>query len=156
MWPPAGPVLPTGPTADAYRIAGYVDGLIGAARPDCDLLRPHYDSGLKWPDKNNPQPDDPLWDAGVAGGVRGTAPSIATSPGTPPAANCSGAPTSSPAPAPATRTATGSTSVPAGAHLANDDPPQILTGAATRLYYDTVAGHWKLVIEATMFVTGAR
>ena len=31
---------PTGPTADAYQLAGYSDGLIGAARPDCDVLRP--------------------------------------------------------------------------------------------------------------------
>ena len=29
------------------------------------------------------------------------------------------------------------------------------TGAAPRLYYDLVAGDWKLVIDATMFVTGA-
>lgn len=62
------------------------------------------------------------------------------------------------------------------AHLANDDPSQILTGAALRLFYDVGrvpsrgagggisagsgdpaynSGQWKLVIEATMFVTGA-
>ena len=40
-------------------------------------------------------------------------------------------------------------------HLANDDPAQILTGASQRLSYDGVAGNWKLVIEATMFVTYA-
>jgi len=40
-------------------------------------------------------------------------------------------------------------------HLANDDPAQILTGAAPRILYDSLAGHWKLVIEATMFVTYA-
>ena len=60
---------PAGPTADAYRIVGYQDGLVGAARPDCDLLLPHYDSGLRWPDSNNPQPDDPRFDGGVRGGV---------------------------------------------------------------------------------------
>ena len=38
-------------------------------------------------------------------------------------------------------------------HLANDDFSQILTGASQRIYFDTVAGNWKLVIEATMFVT---
>ena len=38
-------------------------------------------------------------------------------------------------------------------HLANDDFSQILTGASQRLYWE--AGSWKLVIEATMFVTGA-
>ena len=31
----------------------------------------------------------------------------------------------------------------------------MLTGAAPRLYFDTQANQWKLVIEATMFVTGA-
>ena len=31
----------------------------------------------------------------------------------------------------------------------------MLTGAAPRLYYDAVTGDWRLVIEATMFVTGA-
>ena len=41
------------------------------------------------------------------------------------------------------------------AHLANDDFAQLLTGAATRIYYDSGASQWKLVIEATMFVTGA-
>ena len=38
-------------------------------------------------------------------------------------------------------------------HLANDDPAQMLAGASQRIYYDTAAGQWKLVIEATMFVT---
>ncbi len=55
---PVPPFAPTGPTADVYRIAGYTAGLIGAARP-------HFDSGLRWPDPNNPQPDDPPWGAGV-------------------------------------------------------------------------------------------
>ena len=41
------------------------------------------------------------------------------------------------------------------AHLANDDPAQMLTGASQRLYFDGAASEWKLVIEATMFVTGA-
>jgi len=40
-----------------------------------------------------------------------------------------------------------------GAHLANDDFSQLLTGASQRIYYE--AGNWKLVIEATMFVTYA-
>ena len=38
-------------------------------------------------------------------------------------------------------------------HLANDDFSQILTGASQRIYHE--AGHWMLVIEATMFVTYA-
>ena len=46
-------------------------------------------------------------------------------------------------------------SVPAGPSIANDDPTQILTGASQRIYYDQTAGHWCLVIEASMFVTYA-
>ena len=40
-------------------------------------------------------------------------------------------------------------------HLANDDFTQILTGASQRIYWDSVTGHWTLVIEATMYVTYA-
>jgi len=39
-------------------------------------------------------------------------------------------------------------------HLANDNLNQMLTGAAPRIEYDPATGNWKLVIEATMFVTG--
>ena len=39
-------------------------------------------------------------------------------------------------------------------HLANDDPAQMLSGAAPRLFYDAVTSQWKLIIEAIMFVTG--
>ncbi len=41
------------------------------------------------------------------------------------------------------------------AHLAQDDPAQLAAGAAQRIYYDPVAGQWRLVIEATQFVTNA-
>jgi len=40
-------------------------------------------------------------------------------------------------------------------HLANDDCTQILTGASQRIGWDSLTGHWQLVIEATMYVTGA-
>ena len=96
------PAPPSSPTADAYRIAGYADGLVGAARPGCDLLLPHFDSGLRWADANNIKPDDPLWDGGVAGGVD-LGRHILSRPrrATPTAGNYSGAPTSSPAARPA-------------------------------------------------------
>ena len=38
-------------------------------------------------------------------------------------------------------------------HLLNDDLAQMLGGASQKLFYDSAAGHWKMVIEATMFVT---
>ena len=149
----AHPVLSDGPTAETYRIAGYHDGLIGATRPDCDLLLPQFDSGLTWPDENNPQPDDPLWDGGVAGGITwdGTfwrdlgryaarGPlfwSAYLKPGT----------------APGSGNGYWLNFGFGWAHLANDDPAQMLTGAAPRLGFDRAAGYWTLVIEVTLFVT---
>ena len=149
------PTTPASPTAVAYRIVGYQDGLIGAARPDCDLLLPHYDSGLRWSDASNPQPDDALFGGGVRAGVRwdgsfwrdlnryaASGPlfwSAYLKPGT----------------APGNQNGYWLNFGSGWAHLANDDPAQILTGAAPRLYHDTVAGDWKLVVEATMFVTGS-
>jgi len=50
---------------------------------------------------------------------------------------------------------TGKTEGAGWAHLANDNPAQILTGTVLRILYDGGAGHWKLVVEATMGVTGA-
>ena len=41
------------------------------------------------------------------------------------------------------------------AHLANDDPAQLPAGASPRILYDSGAGEWRLVIEATLFVTNA-
>ena len=149
------PANPPDATADCYRIAGYVNGLVGAARPDCDLLLPHWDSGLKWADANNPLPDDPLWGGGVRAGVRwdgtfyrdlsrfaGSGPlfwSAYLKPGS----------------APGIKNGFWLNFGSGWAHLANDDPAQILTGASQRLYFDSVANQWKLVIEPTMFVTGA-
>ena len=55
-------------------------------RPECDLLRPHFDSGLRWPDENNPQPGDWCWDGGVAGGVTWDGTFYRDQPAIPPAA----------------------------------------------------------------------
>jgi len=41
------------------------------------------------------------------------------------------------------------------AHLCNDDPAQLSAGASPRLCYDSGLQQWQLVIEATLFVTGA-
>ena len=155
MWQPVGPVPPAGPTVDVYRLVGYQDGLVGAAKPGCDILKPHYDSGLKWPDPNNPKPDDPLWGAGIAGGVKwdGTFYRDMSRYGTsgPLFWNAYLKPGTGPGMKNGYWLNFGS----GWAHLANDDPSQILTGASQRIYWDTVVGCWKLVIEATMFVTYA-
>ena len=151
----AGPTLscPTVPRRRLIASRGYHDGLIGATRPDCDLLLPQFDSGLTWPDENNPQPDDPLWDGGVAGGITwdgtfwrdlgryaASGPlfwSAYLKPGT----------------APGSGNGYWLNFGFGWAHLANDDPAQMLTGAAPRLGFDRAAGYWTLVIEVTLFVT---
>ncbi len=149
----ASAVAPAGATADAYRIVGYTDGLVGGAEPECDSLAPHWDSGLTWPDENDPQPGDVCWDAGVAGGVSwdgvfyrdlarysGSGPlfwSAYLKPGS-------------------VAGMQGGFWINFGqgwSHLLNDDPAQILSGASQKLFFDPAAGNWKLVIEATMFVT---
>ena len=149
------PASPSGPTADSYRIANYSDGLIGAARPSCDLLLPHFDSGLRWADKNNPKPDDPLWDGGVLGGVTwdGTFYRDLTR-------FASSGPLFwsaylKPGSAPGIKKGYWLNFGSGWSHLCNDSLMQMPAGASPRLYFDALAGDWKLVIEATMFVTGA-
>lgn len=146
---------PSNPTADCYRIAGYVDGLIGAARPECDLLLPHYDSGLRWPDSNNPQPDDPRFDGGVRAGVtwdgtfwRDLGRYAASGP-------LFWSAYLKPGSGPGMGNGFWLNFGHGWSHLAHDDPSQMLSGAAPRLWYDAGSGVWKLVIEATMYVTGA-
>ena len=146
---------PPGPTADAYRLAGYTDGLLGATQPACDSLLPHYDSGLKWADSSVPQPDAPLWGGGVSGGV--------TWDGTfwrDLARYSAGGPLFwsayfKPGTAPGMKQGYWLNFGDGWAHLASDDPVQILAGASQRLYHDTATGDWRLVIEATQFVTHA-
>ena len=146
---------PAGPTADAYRIAGYTDGLVGAAKPDCNVLLPHFDSGLKWADANNPLPDDPLWDGGGRAGVTWDGTFYRDL-----ARYAAGGPLFwsaylKPGSAPGIKNGYWFNFGSGWSHLANDDPAQILAGASQRIYFDTGANEWKLVIEATMFVTGA-
>ena len=148
----AEPGTPTGPTLYIYRISGYTDGLV-AASPECDVLCPHFDSGLTWPDPNNPQPDDPLFDAGVDGGVPwdGTFYRDMSRYGT--SGELFWCSYLKPGSGPGMKNGYWLNFGSGWSHLANDDFSQLLTGASQRIYYD--AGTWKLVIEATMFVTYA-
>ena len=137
---------------DSYRLARYSNGLVGAG-PGCDILKPHWDSGLTWCDSNNPRPDDWLWGGGVDGGIKWDGTfyrdmsryaaggqffwSAYLKPGT----------------GPGSKNGYWLNFGSGWSHLANDDFSQILTGAFQRIYFE--AGNWHLVIEATMFVTGA-
>ena len=145
------PPSPSGPTADVYRIANYSDGIVGAN--GCDVLLPHWDSGLRWGDANNPQPDIACFDGGVAGGVRwdgtfyrdlnryaNSGPlfwSAYLKPGS----------------AAGMKNGFWLNFGSGWSHLQNDDPAQMLAGASQRVFFDAATGNWKLVIEATKFVT---
>ena len=146
---------PAGSTADAYRIAGYTDGLVGAAKPDCNVLLPHFDSGLKWADANNPLPDDPLWDGGVRAGVTWDGTFYRDLIRYPAGGPLFWSAYLKPASAPGNKNGYWLNFGSGWSHLANDDPAQILAGASQRIYFDTGANEWKLVIEATLFVTNA-
>ena len=139
---------------DVYRIADYTDDLIGAG-PECDLLRPHWDSGLKWPDPDNPKPDDVCWDAGVAGGVKWDGTFYRDLTRYAASGQFFWAAYLKPGTGPGIKNGYWLNFGAGWAHLANDDFSQILTGASQRIYWDSVVGCWKLAIEATMFVTYA-
>ena len=144
---------PSGPTADAYRIANYADGLVGAAKPGCDLLLPHFDSGLRWADAGNPLPDDPLWGGGVSGGVTWDGTFYRDLTRFANSGSLFWCAYLKPDSAPGSQNGFWLNFGSGWSHLCNDDPAQILAGASQRIYFDTIAGEWKLVIEATMFVT---
>ena len=145
--------LPTGPTAEAYRIAGYSDGLVGAKRPECDLLRPRYNSGLKWPDKNNPLPDDPLW-GGVRAGVTWDGTFFRDLTRYAGSGALFWSAYLKPGSAPGIQNGYWLNFGGGWCHLANDDLAQMLTGATPRILYQASSGVWLVIIEATLFVTG--
>ncbi|MBI5684190.1 MAG: hypothetical protein HZC54_03830 [Verrucomicrobia bacterium] len=135
-WQPAPPPGPDPAlTAAAYRIAGYTDGLVGAT-PECDLLRPHWDSGLKWPDPANPQPGDWRWGAGVAGGVTWDGAFHRDTARYPAGGQLFWSAYLKPGTAPGSGNGYWLNFGSGWAHLHNDDPAQMLSGAATRLFYD--------------------
>lgn len=147
-----GAVLPPGPFAESYRIAGYVNGLVGAT-PASDVLRPHYDSGLLWPDANNPQPGDWLWGAGVAGGVTWDGSfhrDLSRYSGSGPLFWASYLKAGSAA---GMKNGFWFNFGSGWSHLHNDDPAQILAGASQHIFYDAAGHVWMLVIQATKFVT---
>lgn len=119
------------------------------------MLLPHYDSGLRFADENNPQPDDPLFDGGVSGGVTWDGTFWRDLVRYPAGGQFFWSAYWKPGTAPGMKNGYWLNFGSGWAHLANDDPSQLLTGASQRIFYDTVAGNWKLVIEATMFVTHA-
>ena len=149
--------------------------MVGAS-PECDLLRPHWDSGLKWPDPANPKPDDFLWGAGVAGGVKWDGTFYRDLNRYAASGELFWASYLKPGTSAGSKNGFWINFGSGWSHLANDDFNQILTGASQRIFWDaphqaasrpaspsmgeaasTASGEgcWKLVIQATMFVTYA-
>jgi hypothetical protein len=151
VWFPVAPAA----TADAYRLAAYTDGLVGAAKPGCDILLPHFDSGLRWADNNNPLPDDPLWDGGVRAGVTWDGTFYRDTARYPAGGQLFWSAYFKPGSAAGIKQGFWFNFGSGWSHLANDDPAQILAGASQRIYYDSGVNGWRLVIEATQFVTNA-
>ena len=147
-------ITPPGPTADIYRIAGYADGIVGAS-PECDILRPHMDSGLRWPDENNPKPDDPCWGRGIAGGVRWDGMLYRDVNRFPAGGQLFWCAYFKPGTSAGSKNGFWINFGSGWCHLANDNPADVLAGAALRLSYEGATGQWKLVIQGTMFVTYA-
>ena len=137
------------------RLVGYQDGLVGAATPGCDVLLPHFDSGLKWSDSSIPQLDAPLWDGGVSGGICWDGTFYRDLARYSQSGSLFWSAYLKPGTGPGMKNGYWINFGSGWAHLANDDFLQILTGASQRLSWDVVTGDWRLVIEATMFVTGA-
>ena len=129
--------------------------MVGAAKPGCDILKPHWNSGLKWPDKTNPRPDDPFWGGGVRAGLKWDGTFYRDATRYPAGGQFFWSAYFKPGSAPGIKLGYWFNFGSGWSHLANDDPSQILTGASQRLAWNMGAGRWELVIEANMFVTNA-
>ena len=99
--------------------------------------------------QQHPQPDDPLWDGGVSGGVTWDGTfwrDLARYASSGSLFWCAYLKSGS---APGMKNGFWLNFGSGWSHLGNDDPAQMLAGASQRIYYDSAAGQWKLVIEAT-------
>ena len=144
-------LAPAAVTAEVYRIENYTDGLVGVN--GCTSLLPTFDSGLRWGDAANPQPDVARFDGGVAGGVTWNGAFYRDLTRYAGSGNLFWSAYLAPGSAAGMQGGYWLNFGSGWAHLANDDPAQILSGAAPRIFFDSAAGQWKLVIEATQYVT---
>ena len=133
-----------------------------------------YGSGLKWPDKNNPLPTDLLWGGGVRAGVTWDGTFYRDLSRYNQSGSLFWSPYLKPGSGPGLKNGYWFNFGKGFCHLANDDLAQMLTGAASRLYWEpgvaapvpgasagaagtaaATPGQWKLVIDATAHVTAA-
>lgn len=146
-------VGPAGPFAEVYRIAGYQDGLVGASA-ECSILKPKYSSGIKFGD-GTPNPEAPCWGRGVAGGVRWDGTFHRDQVRYPAGGPLFWSSYFKAGTGPGMKSGYWINFGSGWSHLHNDQPAEILAGASQLLCYDALAQHWKLVIQATLFVTHA-
>ena len=147
---PVAPLPP--PTGDTYRIANYTDGLVGAS-PECEVLLPELDSGLEFGDEDNDQPEDWLMDGGVLGGIPWDGTFHRDLSRYSGSGDLFWSSYLKPGSAPGMKAGYWINFGSGWSHLHNDNPAEILTGASQKLFFDSAAGVWKLVIQATKFVT---
>ena len=164
--PHAAPLPP--PTGDTYKIAAYADGLVGAS-PDCDVLRPKYDSGIKYAG-SEPNPEAPCWGRGISGGIRWDGTFHRDLSRYSGSGDLFWSSYLKPGSAPGMKAGYWINFGSGWSHLHNDNPAEILTGASQKLFWEpavagiadpgqpgsptpATTGQWKLVIQATKFVT---
>lgn len=145
------PSPPGGPTADVYRIANYQDGVVGVT--GCEALLPHFDSGLRWGDASNPRPDVACFNGGVAGGVTWDGTFYRDTARYPAGGNLFWSAYLKPGSVAGMKGGYWLNFGSGWCHLQNDNPSQMLNGACPRLLFDATSKRWKLIIEATKFVT---
>ncbi|MBI5684704.1 MAG: hypothetical protein HZC54_06460 [Verrucomicrobia bacterium] len=114
------------------------------------MLRPKFDSGLKF---DMPGPGRPRWGPGVGGGVPWDGSFHRDLVRYPAGGQLFWSAYLKPGSAPGEKNGYWLNFGSGWSHLHNDDPAQMLSGAAPRLFYDAAALQWKLVVEATKFVT---
>ena len=114
-----------------------------------------YNSGLKWPDPNNPLPTDFLWGGGVRAGRPWDGTFYRDATRYPAGGQLFWSPYLKPGSGPGLQNGYWFNFGKGFCHLANDDPAQMRTGACSRLEWDSSGGHWQLVIDATAHVTAA-
>ena len=118
-------------------------------------MPPKWNSGLTWPDPNNPLPTDLLWGGGVVGGLWWDGTLYRDVGRYPAGGQWCWASYFKPGSSAGIKNGYWINFGHSFSHLHNDDPAQLCAGAAQRLYYDTTAGNWVLLIEATQYVTAA-
>ena len=127
--------------------------MIGYKKPECSLIAPRFDTGIKFADPNNPNPENVLFGGGVRAGVRWDGTFYRDQVRYPAGGDRFWCSYFKPGSAPGIKNGYWINFGKGWAHLHNDDPAQVRQGAAQSLDYDSAAGQWVLLVQATQYVT---